>query len=102
MPRTYFEGWFSGCYATAEDWYKDGLIYVNVKCYYRSTAVSRPDKEKSFLLKLDNPERVSEYKHSIVKFLESEEEHRDVEGHMVPLYLRLPPELKPYTPWKSF
>lgn len=95
MSRVYFEGWFSGCYATAEDWYKDNLIYVNVKCYYKSTAISRPDKDKSFLLKLDNPERVSEYKHSIVKFLESEEERRDAEGRLIPLCVKLPPELKP-------
>lgn len=95
MSRVYFEGWISGCYAIAEDWYKDSLVYVNIKCYYKSTAVSRPDKEKSFLLKLDKPERVAEYKCSIVKFLEGAEERRDAEGHLIPLYVKLPHELKP-------
>ena len=100
MSRVYFEGWFSGCYVIAEDWYKDNLVYVNVKCYYKSTAVSRPDKDKNFLLKLDNPERINEYKYTIAHYLEREEEHRDAEGQIIPLYIKLPPELKPYTPWK--
>lgn len=29
MPRVYFEGWYDGVFAKAEDWYKGGLIYVN-------------------------------------------------------------------------
>lgn len=31
MPRVYFEGWYDGVFAKAEDWYKGGLIYVNLK-----------------------------------------------------------------------
>ena len=95
MSRVYFEGWISGCYAIAEDWYRDNLVYVNIKCYCKSTAVSRPDKEKSFLLKLDKPERVAEYKYSVVKYLESTEERRDAEGRLIPLCVKIPPELKP-------
>ena len=30
MPRVYFEGWYDGVFAKAEDWYKDGVIYVNL------------------------------------------------------------------------
>lgn len=93
MSRVYFEGWFSGSYVKAEDWYKDGLIYVNVRCYWKSTAVSRPDKEKSFLLKLDKPERICEYEHSIADYLIREDERRDAKGNMIPLYVKLPPEL---------
>ena len=33
MPRVYFEGWYDGVFAKAEDWYKGGLIYVNLKHY---------------------------------------------------------------------
>lgn len=48
MPRVYFEGWYDGVFAKAEDWYKDGVIYVNLKHYRPGAALSCPTKECSF------------------------------------------------------
>ena len=45
MPRVYFEGWYDSVFAKAEDWYKDGVIYVNLKHYRPGAALSRPTKE---------------------------------------------------------
>ena len=101
MSRVYFEGWYSGAYVKAEDWYKDNLIYVSVQCYYKSTAVSRPDKEMSFLLKLDEPERITEYERTIATHLSQMDEHRDADGQLIPLYLKLPPKMNFYAR-KSF
>lgn len=92
MARIYFEGWFHGCYVKAEDWYKDNLVYVSVRIYGKSTAVSRPDVEKSFLLQVadGNVERVSQYTHSIAEWLIGHEEKRDPQGHLIPITLTLP------------
>jgi hypothetical protein len=65
MARTYFDTWAHGCHAEAVDWYKDGLVYLNIKKYRRSTAVDRPDEEKGFLLKVDEPYRLRSYADSI-------------------------------------
>lgn len=96
MSRVYFEGWYEGAYVKAEDWYKDGLIYVNVRLYYGSTAVSRPDAEKSFLLSLDDPERITEYDHSIAHCLINRPELRDPDHKLIPIHITLPPELFTY------
>ena len=87
---TYFEGWFFGSYVIAEDWYEDNLIYVNVKCWHKSTALSRPDEDKSFLLKLDKPEQIASYKYSIAACLSSMKEQRDGNGCLIPINLELP------------
>ena len=65
MSRVYFEGWYSGAYVKAEDWYKDDLVYINVRLYWESTAVSRPDKEKSFLVRFNDREQIHEWQHTI-------------------------------------
>lgn len=90
MSRVYFEGWYSGCYVKAEDWYKDNLIYVNVRIYGKSTAVDRPDVEKSFLLSMDDPDRAASYDHSIAAWLIGHKELRDSDGQMIPISVKLP------------
>lgn len=65
MAKTYFNAWAHGCHAEAVDWYKDGLVYLNIKKYRRSTAIDRPDEEKGFLLKVDEPDRLRNYADSI-------------------------------------
>lgn len=47
MPRVYFEGWYDGVFAKAEDWYKGGLIYVNLK-HYRPGRGFEPSYERMF------------------------------------------------------
>ena len=89
MVRTYFDGWFSGTHARAIDWF-DGLVYVEIKRYTRSTAVDRPDEEKDFVIRFDDPDRIRNYASSIVAGLERLEEHRDASGRPVPLSIELP------------
>lgn len=86
---TYFEGWYDGCFVSVEDWYTDGLIYANIKEYYKSTAVSRPDREKSFLLRVDK-KRICHYLASIATMLQMMKEIRDENGRLVPINIRLP------------
>ena len=93
MSRVYFEGWYSGAYVQAGEWYRDHLVYVHIRLYHKSTAVDRPDEEKSFLLKLNDPERVREYDHTIAAHLSRIPELRDADGHLVPMVLKLPPRL---------
>lgn len=90
MSRVFFEGWYSGVYAKAEDWLEDDLVYVNVRQYTKSTCSSRPDIEKSFLLRTDEPERLSHYAHTIVYYLSLLDEKRDSNHHMIPLSVTLP------------
>ena len=92
MSRVYWEGWFSGCYVKAEDWYKDNLVYVNVRIYRGSTAVDRPDIEKSFLLRESDgfPHRLANYRYSISEWLIGHEEKRDPSGKLIPITLSLP------------
>ena len=86
---TYIDGWFHGNHVTVEDWYKDGLVYANVKEYWKSTCVSRPDREKSFLLHIDR-NRINHYPASIAEILINLEEKRDGNGHLVPITIKLP------------
>lgn len=67
--RVYFEGWYGGIYAKAEDWYKDDLIFVDLKYYRSGSALSRPAREQSFLLQVNAPERLEHYADSIVRNL---------------------------------
>ena len=90
MSRVYFEGWYYGSYVKAEDWYKDGLVYVNVRNYFTSTAVSRPDEDKGFLLKLEDPKRILEYQYTIARYLADREECRDPSGKLIPIVVSLP------------
>ena len=92
MSRVYWEGWFYGCYVKAEDWYKDNLVYVNVRIYRESTAVDRPDIEKSFLLRESDgfPGRLVNYRDSISYWLSCHEEKRDRDGNLIPITLSLP------------
>lgn len=85
----YIDGWFHGNHVTVEDWYKDGLVYANVKEYWKSTCVSRPDREKSFLLRIDR-DRINHYPATIADCLINLEEKRDGNGHLVPLTVKLP------------
>ena len=86
---TYIDGWFQGHHVTVEDWYKDGLVYAEVKMYWKSTCISRPDKEKNFLLRIDR-DRIHHYPASIANLLINLEEKRDGNGHVVPLTVKLP------------
>ena len=86
---TYIDEWFHGCHVTVEDWYKDGLVYANVKEYWQSTCVSRPDIEKSFLLRIDR-NRINHYPASIAEMLINLGEKRDSDGHLVPITVKLP------------
>ena len=94
MSRVYWEGWFSGCYVKAEDWYKDNLVYVNVRIYCGSTAVDRPDLEKSFLLKDAGgcPENLANYAHSTSDWLirQDDRRYRDPAGNMIPITMAPP------------
>ena len=90
MSRVYFEGWYKGAYIRAEDWYQDNLVYVNVRQYYGSTAVSRPDAEKSFLLHMEDPDRLADYDSTIADCLTTIDEKRDKDGHLVPIEITLP------------
>lgn len=90
MSRVYFEGWYNGAYVKAEDWYKDNLVYVNVRQYIKSTATSRPDIDKSFLLKVDDPNRLCEYDHTIADALTHMDEQRDGMGNMKIITITLP------------
>ena len=92
MSRVYFEGWYSGCYAKAEDWYTDNLVYLNIRFYSKSTVFDRPDSEKSFLLSIDK-DRIREYEHSIVNFLIGKKESRDPVGRLIPISITLPKQL---------
>lgn len=85
-PRVYFEGWYDGVFAKAEDWYKDGVIYVNLKHYRPGAALSRPTKECYFLVRTDAPERFEHYPHSIVTFLL----RYGGEGNLIPVEIKLP------------
>ena len=93
MSRVYFEGWYSGAYVKAEDWYKDDLVYINVRLYWKSTAVSRPDQEKSFLVRFNRREQIQEWQHTIAAIFSSRDEHRDDQGRLVPCFCRLPDPL---------
>ena len=93
MSRVYFEGWYSGAYVKAEDWYKDDLVYINVRLYWNSTAVSRPDKEKSFLVRFNDREQIPEWQHTIAAIFSSRDESRDDQGRLVPCFCRLPDPL---------
>lgn len=84
--RVYFEGWYSGIYAKAEDWYEDGLIFVNLKHYRSGSALSRPTREQSFLLKVNAPERLEHYADSIVSNLR---QFSDT-GNLTRIIIRLP------------
>lgn len=86
---TYFEGWYNGCFVSVEDWYTDDLVYANIREYYKSTAVSRPDREKSFLLRVDK-NRIRHYPASIATMLQMMEEVRNENGQLVPITIRLP------------
>ena len=90
MSRIYFEGWYYGAYVKAEDWYTDNLVYVNVRIYERNTAFDRPDVEKSFLLSVDDPERIAHYDHTIADFLIRHKEVRDPEHRLLPIKITLP------------
>lgn len=93
MSRVYFEGWYSGAYVKAEDWYKDDLVYINVRLYWESTAVGRPDKEKSFLVRFNDREQIPEWQHTIAAIFSSRDESRDDQGRLVPCFCRLPDPL---------
>lgn len=93
MSRVYFEGWYSGAYVKAEDWYKDDLVYINVRLYWESTAVSRSDKEKSFLVRFNDREQIPEWQHTIAAIFSSRDEARDEQGRLVPFFCRLPDPL---------
>lgn len=86
---TYIDGWFHGNHVTVEDWYKDDLVYANVKQYWKSTCTSRPDREKDFLLRIDR-NRINHYPASIAEMLVNLEERRDGEGRLVPITIKLP------------
>lgn len=86
---TYFEGWYNGCLVSVEDWYTDDLVYANIREYWKSTAVSRPDREKSFLLRIDK-NRIRHYPASIAAMLQMMQEVRDENGQLVPINIRLP------------
>ncbi|MBQ6600003.1 MAG: hypothetical protein IJH79_20855 [Lentisphaeria bacterium] len=86
---TYIDGWFHGNHVTVEDWYKDGLVYANVKQYWKSTCTSRPDREKDFLLRIDR-NRINHYPASIAEMLVNLEERRDGDGRLVPITIKLP------------
>lgn len=92
MSRVYWEGWYSGCYVKAEDWNRDSLVYVNVRIYRESTAVDRPDVEKSFLLQASDgfPHRLANYRDTISQWLIGHEEKRDRDGRLIPITLTLP------------
>lgn len=90
VARVYFEGYYGRAYVKAEEWYTDGLVYVNVRQYIKSTNVSRPDVEKSFLLKLEKPERIIHYDHTISEYLAGLEEKRDADGKLIPIIVTLP------------
>lgn len=93
MSRVYFEGWYSGAYVKAEDWYKDNLVYINVRLYWKSTAISRPDKEKSFLVRFNDREKIHEWQHTIAAIFSNRDETRDGQGRLVPCFCRLPDPL---------
>ena len=86
---TYIDGWFHGNHVTVEDWYKDDLVYANVKQYWKSTCTSRPDREKDFLLRIDR-NRINHYPASIAEMLVNLEERRDGDGRLVPITIKLP------------
>ena len=67
--RVYFEGWYGGIYAKAEDWYRDGWIFIDLKYYRHGDALSRPTREQFFLAQVDAPERLEHYADSIVSNL---------------------------------
>lgn len=90
MSRVYLEGWYSGVLIKVEDWYIDGLVYANVRQYFKSTATSRPDVEKSFLLKVDDPDRLPHYAYTLADCLSKMQEVRDKEGRLVPVSISLP------------
>lgn len=93
MARVYFEGWYSGAYVKAEDWYKDDLVYINVRQYWNSTAISRPDREKSFLVRFNDREQIREWDHTIAAIFSNRDEVRDEQGYLVPCFCRLPDPL---------
>lgn len=87
---TYFDGWFSGCKAVCEDWYKGNLLYINIKGYRPGSAVSRPEWEKAFLLQVKNKHHIKEYASTIVKALAEIPEKRNKWGQLVPMTMVLP------------
>lgn len=90
MARTYFNGWMHGHKVEITDWYCDNLIYVNIRFYWSSTAVDRPDNEKSFLLKVDRPERFKDYIDTIVNTLFRAKEARKADGSLAVTDVHLP------------
>lgn len=90
MARVYFDTWHGNVHGKAEDWYTDGLIYVNVQGYNSGDAVSRPRFDKSFLLRVDDPGCITHYADSIIAMLAQTDEKRDAEGNLIPANLTLP------------
>lgn len=90
MTRTYFDGWFSGYKASAEDWYTGGLVYVNIQRIAPGGRLSDPEWEKSFLLDIDKKGEIKFYADSLVAALASMPEMRSESGQLVPIACTLP------------
>lgn len=79
---TYIDTFAEGLHVTAEEWYKPGLIYVNLACIKPGQAVSRPAWEKAFLLRM-TPETLRDWLHTIVTVLSFLPERRDADGRLL-------------------
>lgn len=93
MARMYFDGWYNGYKASAEEWYENGLVYINIQYIRPGGRVNDPAWEKSFLLNVNYKEEIRNYAHSLVNALSMMDEKRNGNGQLIPLKCELPKPL---------
>lgn len=81
----YFDGWYEGALAKAEDWYTDNLVYISIKRYDSGARISAPAEDKSYLVRFNDMEMIRHYPNTIVSLLSRCEEFRDESGRLIPI-----------------
>ncbi len=71
------ERWIGGCYATAQDWYDKKNIYFGIEYYRPGQARSAgPVWSKSFLIPIEEEQKIRNYFDSIARGLMQETDER--------------------------
>lgn len=84
------EKWIAGYKVDFSEWIVTGQYLLNIQYFRPGTSIMRPpDREVSHLLMIAEPERISDYLHSMVEHFAMQEERR-VRGQLVPIKLEFP------------
>ena len=79
---TYINAFVEGFKVEAEDWYRPGIIYLHMASIKPGGAISRPEWEKAFLLRI-SPDALRDWIHTIVSVLCVLPERRDTDGRLL-------------------